>query len=136
MPTINTPTRGEALTALIELGEAVAVQGALIAVKSDGEGYKAVDDAGMIVVGINKDSGVEGDVVVVAKQAVLLKNDTGHPVTAANIGGLCYVHGTDGETVCLTAGSVAKLVAGVVLDVVAEGVWVDLRVQTAAVAST
>lgn len=47
-------------------------------------------------------------------------NDGGDPVLAANVGGLCYI--TDDQTVSITA--TGKSVAGVVIRLDSDGVWV------------
>lgn len=52
----------------------------------------------------------------------LYANDGGDPVTAAARGAVCY--GTDDQTVSITA--TGKSVAGIVEDVVSEGVWLNV----------
>lgn len=49
------------------------------------------------------------------------ENDATNPVTALLLEQDCYVHGTDGKTVCATAGSVNSIVAGRAVELVTEG---------------
>ena len=99
--------------ASVTLGEDVTAKGLLMAVKSDTEAYKATDSAGMRCIGINLDEGDEGDVIAVQKKNGYLINSTGHPVTNAHIGTVCYVEGTTGYTVASSSTS-HSVVAGIV----------------------
>jgi hypothetical protein len=128
MTTINNPTYDERPSCRVTLGEDVSDTSILIAIKnSDAEAYKAADSAGYRVIGVNEEAGDEGDVVVVNQHIVLVKNSATNALTQADIGGLCYVE--DEETVCAYAGSTNKLVAGKVVDVVTDGVYVDTASQ-------
>lgn len=92
---------------------------------------KAVDAATYRTIGIFADSvtggaangAVEVDVV---SGAFLMKNGGGGDVLArADVGKPCYV--IDDQTVGKTNPNATRCVAGAVIDVVAEGVWVDVH---------
>lgn len=64
----------------------------------------------------------DGDkTVLVERDAILMENDDTNPVTAASVGGDCYV--LDDSTVS-SNGGVNSVVAGKVLRVTPEGIWV------------
>ena len=111
----------------VELGEAVAAKGVMIAIKTtDSEAYKAADTANLRVIGVN--DGVDavgdaGDTITVRSGNWLFDNSAVYPVTQAYIGAKCYVE--DEETVSTSGGS-NSIVAGTVVDVVSAGVWVHI----------
>ena len=111
-------------SARVELGEAAAAKGVMICIKTtDAEAYKAADTANYRVIGINQEAGVEGDTITVTSGNYLFDNSAVYPVTQAYIGAKCYVE--DEETVSTSSGS-NSIVAGTVIDVVTDGVWVKI----------
>lgn len=113
-------------SAQVELGAAVAEKGLMIAIKTtDLEAYKAADAANLVVIGINEQVGVEGDTITVYAGCFLFDNSAVYPVTQAYINANVYVE--DEHTVSVSAGSHTR-VAGKCVDVVAEGVWVQVGV--------
>lgn len=96
--------------------------GALVAVDSTGYAVPASDAAGLKVVGRAEHQAAAGQPVMVKRGVFLYNNKTGDKVTAAHIGGYCYV--ADDETVQATANSNA-IIAGVVRGVTTDGVYVD-----------
>lgn len=108
----------------IELGEDVAEKGVMLCIKpADLEVYKAADTATYRVIGINEETGSEGDYIVARSGIYLFDNSAVYPVTQAYIGAKCYVE--DEKTVSISAGS-NTIVAGTVVDVVSAGVWVRI----------
>jgi len=57
------------------------------------------------------------------KQAFLWANSSADVVTQSALGKFCYIE--DGETVSLTDGSSSRSVAGIVIGLDADGVWVE-----------
>ena len=113
-------------SARVELGEAVAAKGVMIAIKTtDAEAYKAADTANLRVIGLNEEVGVEGDTITAYAGCFLFDNSSVYPVTQAYIGANVYVE--DEITVSTSAGS-NSIVAGKCVDVVAEGVYVQIGV--------
>lgn len=114
----DTPMRaGEtvALTAggTIYAGSMVAVTGTLAVAASDAAGRK--------VVGRAENSATAGQVVNVRRGTFQWAN--GGSFTAAHIGNLAYVD--DDATVTTAASATHDIIAGVIIDVDAGGVWVD-----------
>jgi hypothetical protein len=82
---------------------------------------KATDSGSIRVIGLNEATGVTGDSLDIRSGIFLMDNDTTHPMVKADIGqhANCYV--IDEHTVGHT--STNGCVAGDVVDVVTEGVW-------------
>jgi len=98
--------------------------GALVAQNADGKAVTASDAASLIVLGRAENSAVSGETVRIASGAYLYENGTsGEALTAADIGGVCFV--VDDQTVGKVGGS-HNVVAGVVLDVTDDGVAVQI----------
>lgn len=117
----------------VVLGEAVTGVNQIIAIKqADGEAYVATDAAGLVVAGINKEVGLEGETIVAHGGEWVLENDTVSAVSADDIGKICYFK--DSRTVTMSTGS-HSLQVGMVLDVRSYGVKVDVGVNTAMTAS-
>jgi len=128
----NTPKRtgdmlepGVAASTLIEAGHMGAKNAA-------GYAVPASDTAGLIVLGrventVDNSGGADGDerVRILRKNVFLLKNSGTAPLTIADIGGNAYVE--DSETVTTAAGALNGIVAGKILDVESEGVWVEIN---------
>lgn len=131
MATINIPGYDGRPSCYVELGETITDTSILIMIgNGDAEAYKAADSAGYRVIGRNTEAGTVGGYVTVNADICLCNNSSRTALTQADIGGLCYVE--DEETVCGYAGSTNKLVAGKVVDVVTEGVYVDTACQSVA----
>ena len=114
-PKVFTPS------AKVELGEDVAEKGIMICIKpGDGEAYKAADTSTYVVIGINDEIGDEGDDIVV--KSGIFRFDNSGDVTQAHIGTPVYV---EDETTVVVANPGNTVFAGVVVDVDANGVWVD-----------
>lgn len=104
--------------------------GGLGATDAAGRAVPASDAAGLKVVGRTEqtinNAGAAGALSINLKRGVfLLANSAAQPVTAAMVGKVAYVE--DDQTVCATAGSTHKVVAGRVVEVDSRGVWVDTR---------
>ena len=99
---------------------------------STGEVSMASDTASMLVVGVAEtyvDNSADGEDADVKTGCFLFGNDATNPVTIASIGSACFVK--DDNTVCVTAGSTNKNVAGTVFDVTDDGVWVEISAYIA-----
>lgn len=86
----------------------------------------AADAANVRVIGVNiDDEELPGasEVFVAYSGIFLLDNSSVYPVTQAYIGAKCYVE--DEHTVSISTGA-NTVVAGTVVDVVTEGVWVHV----------
>lgn len=121
--------------AQVELGEAVSSKGQMIVVKTaDAEAYAATDATGQRVVGINLQTGSEGDTISVQKGVWILTNSSNNAITDAYIGNVCYVE--DSKTVSTSSGTYS-VIAGTVVDVQSIGVLVDVgKDNSTAVSST
>jgi len=115
----------------VELGEDVSTTLNLISVlTADDEAYVSTDVAGARIVGVNVETGDEGDTVTVKAGEWILENDTVSAVTANDIG-----YFKDARTVTMSTGS-HSLIAGTVIDVNSYGVKVDIGVDTSVAASS
>jgi hypothetical protein len=102
----------------------VLFAGTMIATDATPEIVNASDTSALVVVGrcpIGIDNAADGEVVNPEMGCFLYENDGDNAVVAGDK--VCYVH--DNQTVCATAGSTNKIVAGLVIQVTADGVWVD-----------
>lgn len=128
----NTPKRtgellepGVAASTLVEAGHMGAKNASGYVIPAD-------DVAGLIVLGrventVDNTGGANGDerVKILRKNAFLYKNSGTNALTIADIGGNAYVE--DSETVTNATGATNDIVAGKILDVVSEGVWVEIN---------
>lgn len=92
--------------------------GALAAVNASGKAVAASDAAGLKVIGCAQNAAAEGENVTVEEGCFAFD---GSGISNADIGRTVYV--SDDHTVSLAAGTYG-VVAGVVYDVDAEGVWI------------
>jgi hypothetical protein len=85
---------------------------------------KATNKTGLRVRGVNKDACVANGTLEVYSGIFLMDNDTTHPMSAVHVGShaACFVK--DEHTVAHEVANNYNLVAGDVVDVVADGVWV------------
>ncbi|BET67204.1 hypothetical protein ASA1KI_21220 [Opitutales bacterium ASA1] len=137
---INTPERPGVMLAVPAAADAVIFAGTLVALDSSGNAVPAADTAGLRVVGlaqasIDNTGGSAGDVVLDVKRGVFkFANSATNAVDADDKGKLCVVE--DDNTVAET--STNKIVAGRVVDVESDGVWVQVGMSpvSALVATT
>lgn len=108
-------------SARVTAGEDINEKGIMVCIKAgDAEAYKGADTATYKVIGINNGVASEGsDLTAIA--GVFLLDNSGD-VTQAHIGRKVYVE--DEKTVVLAV-TTNSVVAGIVVDVTSEGVWVD-----------
>jgi hypothetical protein len=102
----------------------VLYAGIMIATDATPEIVNASDTAALVVVGrcpVAIDNAADGEVVSPEMGCFKYENDGDNAVVAGDK--VCFVH--DNQTVCATAGSTNKIVAGLVIQVVSDGVWVD-----------
>ena len=92
--------------------------GALVAVNGDGKAVVASDASGLKVIGCAQNAAVSGENVTAEEGCFAYDGDD---IDNGDIGKTVYV--SDDQTVSLSAGT-NGVVAGVVYDVDAEGVWV------------
>lgn len=128
----NTPERagvllepGVAASTLIEAGHMGAKNAAGYVVPAD-------DTVGLIVLGrventVDNTGGANGDerVKILRKKAFQFKNSATAPLTIADLFGNAYVE--DSETVTTAAGATNDIVAGKIIDVDSDGVWVEIE---------
>jgi len=74
---------------------------------------------------VDNTGGADGAVSVAVRRKKAFKwaNSSGDAVVQASLGKVCYI--ADGETVSLTDGSSSRSVAGIVIGLDADGVWVE-----------
>lgn len=102
----------------------VLYAGSIIAVDATPEIVNAADTSALVVVGrcpIGIDNAADGETLSPEMGCFLYENDGDNAVVAGDK--VAYVH--DNQTVCATAGSTNKIVAGLMIQVVSDGVWVD-----------
>lgn len=108
-------------SATVTAGEAIDEIGIMICMKAgDQEAYKGADTATYKVIGINNGVADEGDELTAIAGVFLLENSG--DITQAHIGRKVYVE--DEKTVVLAV-TTNSVVAGIVVDVVDSGVWID-----------
>jgi hypothetical protein len=113
------------------LGGVIIYNGALVVLDSSGWAKPGVTATGLIAAGVadqqvdNTDGG-DGDLSVVVKRGVfrLLNSADADLITQAEIGDACYI--VDDETVAKTSGENTRSIAGEIVDVDDDGVWVDI----------
>ncbi|HEY8898875.1 MAG TPA: hypothetical protein VIM61_00470 [Chthoniobacterales bacterium] len=126
---INTPERPGLVTTLPVAAATALYAGILLATNSSGYLVQAADTAGLRVAGrceadVDNSSGSAGDVSADVKKGIFkYANSATNAVDADDIGKDCFVE--DFQTVAET--STHKVVAGRVVAVASDGVWVDTR---------
>lgn len=123
----NTPLRNGDLFSVAVAAATTIFAGALVCRNASGWAVPGATALGLRVVGRAEsrvaNAGANGDVsVLVRRGAFRWGNAEGDPLTAADIGNVCYL--VDDETVARTSGSSTRSRAGLVLDVDDVGVWV------------
>jgi len=130
---INTPERQGKVTAYPLAAATTIFAGTLVALDSSGNAVPASDTAGLRVVGlaqetVDNSAGLAGAHSVATKVGVFqLNNSATDAVDANDKGKICFVE--DDNTVSETGGT-HKVKAGRVLDIAADGVWVDSNFAT------
>ena len=127
----NTPKRdgdllepGVAAATLLEAGHMAARNAA-------GYAVPAADAAGLVVLGrtentVDNTGGADGAerVRILRKKGFCFDNSGTAPLTIANVGENAYVE--DSVTVTTAAGATNDIIAGKILDVDSDGVWVEI----------
>lgn len=129
----NTAERAPRCRVYPVLNDEIIYAGGMVQLNaSTGEVSMASDTASMLVIGVAEsyvDNSEDGENAEVKTGCFLFENDSTNPVTVASIGAACFVK--DDNTVCVTAGSTNKNVAGTVFDVTDDGVWVEISTYIA-----
>lgn len=127
----NTPYRnGEFNNLKVEAGT-VIYEGTLVVVNSGGYAEPGKTATGLTAAGrceeyVDNSDGADGDVSVIVKRGCFLfNNSSSDAVTQASIMKDCYIE--DDQTVCATDGTNTKSIAGKVLEISSEGVWVEIK---------
>ena len=124
---VNTPQRTGELVSLAQ-GSNSLFAGTLVCITTDGVLAPASDVASLKVVGrAERSSDNTGDAYSAAKTVTVRRGvfqwANGGGFTNSDIGSLAYVQ--DDNTVTTAGASTYKIVAGIIVDVDANGVWVD-----------
>lgn len=127
----NTPMKDGELIAVPVAANAVIGAGKIVAANAAGYGVPGATATTLTYLGraeeaVDNTGGADGAVTVLVrrKKAFKWKNSGGDAVTQASIGKPCYI--VDSETVSKTnAGGNTQSVAGIVIDLAADGVWVE-----------
>ena len=103
--------------------------GVIVCANASGYAIEGIESATITCLGISEEyvdnsAGAAGDkrVIVSRQRAVKLENHATDPVTQASVGKSCYV--ADNQTVAATSNTNTRCVAGQVLSVESDGVWV------------
>ncbi len=124
----NAPEREGRVLSLPVAAATHLYAGALIAQDANGRAVAAEDEAALRVVGraeeeINNSAGAAGDLNIQVRRGIFLyTNSAGDPVTQAYLNQVCYVE----DDTIVAIDSTNKIVAGRVIAVDTEGVWVEV----------
>ena len=125
----NTERKAGILLSLLMAAATTIEGGKMVGVNGDGHAIEAADAAATRVVGVSDENVVNVGaaaakrVKVYSGQVFKLNNSATNAVDVADIGQLCFVE--DDETVADAAGT-NGIVAGRVVEVVSDGVWVQI----------
>ena len=136
-PRVQTERLGdESIPPLLKLpvkGSTRIWAGAMVAI-DDGYAIPATDDTGLRIAGraeatVDNRSGSDGDKVITVRRGAFKWNnsDEGDEITQADVGKVCYA--VDDQTVGLTDDSGARSPAGTILQIEADGVFVETGVD-------
>ncbi len=124
----NSPkTKGEIITVPVAAATKIFA-GGLVAIDANGYLVPASDTAGLKVIGIadyatDNSQGANGDVSVnVSRGVVKVDNSATHAVAQVNVGGAVFVEADD----VVASQSTNSIVAGIVVELADDGVWVDV----------
>lgn len=132
---IDTPTRSGEYLSLPVAADTALYAGGLAALDGDGNVVPASDTAGLKVIGrVERDAdnrdGAAGDISVTLRRGVFrLANSADDTLTKADVGTAAIVE--DDATVGDGSTPSNDIVAGLILSVDADGVWVDTRLAQA-----
>ncbi|CUR45513.1 hypothetical protein BN2364_1072 [Alloalcanivorax xenomutans] len=126
----NTPYKqGELIVAPVAAAT-VVYAGALVVVNADGYAEPGSTATGLAYLGRADDAadnsaGADGDQGVPVRRGLAFKweNSAGDPVTQASLGRACYIE--DDETVSATDGGGTQSIAGTVIQIDEDGIWVE-----------
>jgi len=130
---VNTPQRGGAGVAYLVTSNTVVYGGAIAAIdRASGHLVPATDTSNLLVVGRIDITVDNGYLALMDYRANKLANvsrgifrwDNGDSFTSADVGNLAYI--ADDHTVQRSATSAHAIPVGVILEVDADGVWVDV----------
>ncbi len=119
-----TPSRKLSRIRLTVTNGVTIYAGAMVAVYSNGEANNASDNTGLAVIGRavkTVDNSDDGETVDIDIGVFRWANGAGSLFTDANIGDFAFVH--DNQTVT-NSGAANDIIAGVIVDVDSDGVWV------------
>lgn len=127
----NTPTREGAILSLPVAAGAKIFAGALVAVlvasgyATPGATATTLKAAGRADEFVDNTSGANGDVYIRVRRGVFfLKNSAADPISESLVLSNCYIE--DDETVAATDGVGTRSIAGKVIEVESNGVWVEI----------
>jgi len=115
---------GVFVSATVATGETIYA-GALVSIDSSGEAVAASDTASTSCVGRAETSAAAGETVTIKRGVFQYEN--GDTFVKADIGLLTYV--SDDQTVARVATTTNDIVAGRLIDVDSDGVWIDTADQ-------
>jgi len=133
---INIPERAGAVVSLPVAAATLIYAGSLVAEDASGNLVPATDTAALRIKGraevtVDNTLGAAGALSLQVKRGVFkYANSTTHALAAADVGKSCYVEAED--TVAST--STNKILAGRVVNVASDGVWVDTSPRAIATA--
>lgn len=126
----NTPERTGEILQLPVKGSTKIYEGSLVALDA-GYAKPGVEAADIIPAGraeefVDNSSGLDGDVTIrVRRGCFKFSNDTTDPVTLTHVLGDCYI--VDDETVSSSSNTDARSIAGKVIAIENDGVWVEIK---------
>lgn len=127
----NTPERLDPRLRVFPMGANKTIfAGALVVLHTDGNAEAATTATSKVCVGIATQSKVNGAVAgaesIETKRGLFrfANSAAGDAIARADIGATCYL--VDDQTVAKTNGSSTRSAAGIVRDVDAQGVWVEI----------
>jgi hypothetical protein len=125
----NTPYKDGEIVAVPVEANTVIRAGVIVCAGADGNAVEGSTATTLTYLGrseasVDNTGGAAGAVTVQVRRGLLFQwaNSTDDPVTQASLGKLCYVE--DNQTVALTNGTNTRSVAGTVMGLDANGVWV------------
>lgn len=127
----NTPVRASELYDFPAAADAVVWMGALVVLNA-GNAEPGTVATGLVAVGraeerVDNTGGSAGGKTVKVRPGVFRYQNSAaaDEIDLTHVGSLCYI--VDDQTVAATDGTGARSAAGVVRDVDAQGVWVEIR---------
>lgn len=131
MPDRNTAWRNGDIVAVPVAAATMIYGGHMVAANAAGLAVPATATAALTILGVSDDyadntAGAAAATLVNVRRhkAWLLANLAGDAVTQADVGKTCYV--ADSITVARTSNSAARPVAGTVIAIESDGVWVEI----------